>query len=134
MIPCKLLATIKNKYMENDSLERRFGHYLNSFYPIKGFGRDCWVVVVNILVDYEQYLKEGLNEEKITLECIKYLNHRPKSKYGKRRRRKATYGIFRNIPYSFKPKEKDGKKIIQTLLVVEERKNKNFWGEGRKDI
>ena len=134
MIPCKLQLSVKNKFMKNDSTERRYGHYINSFYPIKGIHSTCWVVVVNILVNYEEYLNQGLAKEEIASRCVEFLNDRPPSKYGKKRRRKRLYGNFRSDPYSYKFKENDkGEKFIQAYLVVEEQKNKTFWGEGRKE-
>ena len=120
--------------MTPDSPEKKVGHYINSFYPVKGIHSTCWIVAVNILVDYEKYLEEGLSKEDIVLGCVEFLNHRPPSRYGKRRRRKTLYGAFRAAPYSFKFKERDNKKFIQAFLVIDDQKNKNFWGEGRKEI
>ena len=132
MIPCKLVP-MKYSYSNNETDRTKYGLYTGSNYPIKGYGRTRWIVIVNIEIDYEHYIEKGLTEEEIVLGCIKYLNHPPKSKYGKKRRRKPVYGTFNPSPQSFKLREQDGKKIIQTLLITKTHKNKNFWGEGRKD-
>lgn len=123
----------KLSVLSTDDLAFRYGQYMTSCYPVKGYGRNCWIVVVNIEVDYDFLIKEGLELSEITLGCIKFLNARPKSRYGKKRRRKPLYGTFRPKPYSFKIKEKDGKKYIQALLITEDRKNPKFWNEGKKE-
>jgi hypothetical protein len=117
-----------------DESEYRYGQYMTCYYPIKGYGRDCWVVVVNLDVDYEAWEKEGLELAEIVAACIRFLNSRPKSRYGKKRRRKPLYGSFRPKPYSFKIREKDGQKQIQALLVTEDRKSPKFWREGKKEV
>tara|TARA_R110000824_G_scaffold67377_8_gene174604 strand:+ start:42172 stop:42600 length:429 start_codon:yes stop_codon:yes gene_type:complete len=132
MIECKLMALVKSRLVNNNPSYKKFGHYMSSFYSIKGYGRTCWVVVANILVDYDYYIEKGKDSEDVALECIEFLNHRPKSKYGKKRKRKSLYGTFRPKPYLVKFFNKDGVKFIQVLLITEDRTNPNFWGEGNK--
>jgi hypothetical protein len=136
MIPCKLLPLEKTYHKKDIKTEKRYGIYVKQqFWSIDGVGKTCWPVVVNIAVDYDEYLKEGLTEEEIVLKCIEFLNYRQKSKYGRKRRRKPLYGTFRDdiTPPRFKLKEKDGIKIIQTILAAKEQKNSKFWGEGKKE-
>jgi len=132
MIECKLLPMEKNRYIKNNPSYKKYGRYMRSHYSIKGFGRTCWVVVANILVDYERYIEEGMAIEEVAANCIQFLNHRPKSKYGKKRRRKPLYGIFRPKPHMIKVLNKGGNKYLQALLITEDRKNPNFWGEGQE--
>jgi len=110
------------------------GLYSNSIYHnIKGFGTKAWVVIVNIIdLDYEEHASKGKDLEEITKECVEYLNIPPKSKYGKRRKRKPLYGLFESKPYRAYLKEQSGKKYIQALLIVGDRKRKCFWGQGEK--
>ena len=111
----------------------KYGLYSHSIYhAVKGFGRKAWVVIVNIDLDYDKYAAEGKNLEEITRGCIEYLNIPPKSKYGKRRKRKPLYGVFRSEPHRTHLREKNDTKFIQALLVVDERKRKCFWGEGER--
>jgi hypothetical protein len=88
MIECSLMGLKKHgSLLETDNKKIKYGQYLSShFYSIPEFGKKCWVVAVNIIVDYEKYISEGLSPEQVTKECIEYLNTPPKSKYGKRRK------------------------------------------------
>ena len=129
MIECKLIPMKKyGNYAKNDKV--KFGKYMNSIFQFKGFGRKKWVVGVNIDLDYEGQQERPLKE--IVQDCIQFLNTPPKSKYGKRRKRKPLYGSFEADPHKFYLLEKDNKKYIQALLIVEQRKSKHFWGEGEK--
>jgi len=111
----------------------KYGKYSYAIYhSIKDFGRKAWVVIVNINLDYETQVSEGKDLKEIAQGCIEYLNTPPKSKYGKRRKRKPLYGTFQDEPYRVCLKEKNNKKYIQALLIVGDRKRKCFWGEGEK--
>ena len=130
MIECKLIPMKKYGKHGGGDEKVKFGKYLNSIYHLKGFGRKKWIVGVNIALDYDEQQDKQLQE--ITEGCIEFLNTPPKSKYGKRRKRKPLYGAFEGEPYKFYLREQDSKKYIQALLVVEHRKSKFFWGEGEK--
>ena len=134
MIECDLIGFKKyGPVLKTEDKKIKYGKYLSShFHSIPGFGKKCWVVAVNINVDYEKYISEGLLPEQIGNECVEFLNTPPKSKYGKRRKRKPLYGLFRSEPHKFHLKDKNGEKYIQALLVVEDRKRKHFWGEGEQ--
>jgi len=134
MIECSL-AEIKRHpaLMLSKGKKTKHGLYSSSIYHgIKGFGSKIWVVIVNIDLDYDKQVFEGKNLEEIAKGCVEYLNAPPKSKYGKRRKRKPLYGAFHKEPYRAYLKEKDDKKYIQALLVVNDRKRNAFWGEGEK--
>lgn len=130
MIPCTLRRCLR-KYHTNDvQMAARYGTYMQSlFHSVKGYGKDCWAVGVKIDLDYTTASTTHSDEE-IVKKCIEYLNTPPKSKYGKRRRRKPAYGTFRPTPYRFWVKEKDGEAHIQALLLVPKKRNNKFWGEG----
>ena len=131
MIECSL-AEMKKASMDN-KVKAKSGMYSNCMYhSVKGFGTKTWVVIVNIDLDYEKHAFEGKNVDEITEECIEYLNTPPKSKYGKKRKRKPLYGLFHEKPYRARLKEKNNKKYIQAMLLVGDRKRKCFWGEGEK--
>ena len=83
-------------------------------------------------VNVSGYLQEGLSIEDIATRCIEFLNYRPKSKYGKKRKRKPLYGEFRSKPHLVKLLGEGDDKYIQVLLVTEKRENPKFWGEGVK--
>tara|TARA_R100000152_G_C6728541_1_gene153529 strand:- start:176 stop:607 length:432 start_codon:yes stop_codon:yes gene_type:complete len=130
MIECKLLPVVKNRYFKTNPPYKKYGHYARPYYSIKGLHQTCWIIITHILVDYEHYVEQGMTLEEIVTECIKFLNHRPKSRYGKKRKRKSLYGTFRPKPHLVKMLDKEGKKCLQVLLITEDKKNPNFWGEG----
>jgi len=132
MIACKLSQIKQNSAPHTAQTKYKYGQYLSSYFHIKGYGKKCWVIAVNIEVNHSVYLAQGITKEQLIRECVKHLNFPPKSKYGKKRRRQPLYGKFRDEPYSFKLKTKNDKQIIEALLVTERRRSKHFWGEGLK--
>ena len=130
MIECTL-ANIKKSF--SNSAKTKNGLYSSCmFYGIKGFGTRVWVVIVNIDLDYDKYASEGKNLEEVAKGCVEYLNTPPKSKYGRRRKRKPVYGSFHDEPYRAILKEKNNKKYIQAMLLVNDRKRNCFLGAGEK--
>ena len=133
MIECSL-QPIAFKYLKSEDKKPKYGIYLQSMYwNVKGYGKKVWMVAVKIsLPDYGNVKELYETNDEIIQKCVEFLNTPPKSKYGKKRRRQPLYGKFRDEPHSFKLKVKNGKPIIQALLVTERRKSKYFWGEGQK--
>lgn len=86
-------------------------------------------MAARIELDYDKAREECETDDEIVARCIEYLNTPPKSKYGKRRKRKPLY-VFDPQPYNYEVKEKKGKQIISAKLIVRERKNKYFWSQG----
>ena len=135
MIECSLAEIKRHPSLASSKKKTKYGLYSKSIHHgVKGFGSKAWVVIVNIDLDYDKYASEGKSLEEITKKCIEYLNIPPKSKYGKRRKRKPLYGLFREEPRHISLKERDDKKYIQASLIVADRKRKCFWGEGEKLI
>jgi len=134
MIACKLSQIKRNSSLQadQDQAKIKYGQYLSSYFHIKGYGKKCWVIAVNIEVDHSLYLAQGVTSEQLVRGCIEHLNFPPKSKYGKKRRRAPLYGKLRGEPHSFKLKTKNNKQIIEALLVTERQRSKHFWGEGIK--
>jgi hypothetical protein len=131
MIECALIEM--KKTIADSKVKAKHGLYSSCmFYGIKGFGKKTWVVMVNVSLDYEKCTAEGKSLEQIAEGCIKYLNTPPKSKYGKKRKRKPLYGLFHDKPYRVYLKEKGDKKYLQAMLLVSDRKRSCFWGEGEK--
>ena len=132
MVECSLLPMKKGIAASfNDKI--KYGSYLKCyFWDVPGFGQKKWVVAVHIDVDYEKHLQEGMELQDLVSGCVEYLNTPLKSRYGKRRKRRPTYGLFCKKPHKFYLKDKDNKKYIQAFLVVEYPKSKHFWGEGEK--
>ena len=131
MIPCTLRRYIRPYHKADVKASPRFGQYVQSFFhSVKGYGKKCWAVCVEIDLDYHD-ASQSQSDEEIIKNCIEYLNTPPKSKYGKRRRRRTTYGTFREEPYRFWVKRPDGQRpYIQALLLTAKKENNKFWGEG----
>ena len=82
MIPCKLSQIKQNNLIQAQTTDYKYGQYLSNYFHIKGYGKKCWVIAVNIEVDHNVYLTQGYDEETLVRECIAHLNFPPKSKYG----------------------------------------------------
>jgi len=132
MVECSLLP-MKKGTASGPKNGTKYGTYLRCyFWGVPGFGQNRWVVAVNIDVDYDKYLEEGMKAEELVFECVRHLNTPLKSRYGKRRKRRPTYGIFQDKPHKFSLKESEKGKYIQAFLVVDYPKSRHFWGEGEK--
>ena len=133
MIECTL-KPIKMKFLAPlYGKKEKYGVYLQSFYwSVKGYAKKKWAVAVNIALDYDKAMEEYSDDDEIVKKCIEFLNEPPQSKYGKRRKRKPLYGSFEPFPHFYKIMEEDGKKYINARLIVDENKNKMFWGKGAK--
>jgi hypothetical protein len=101
----------------------------SNFFSIKGYGRDKWVVIAHIDVDYKKYVAEGLAENTIFNNCIEHLNLAPPRKKYAKKTPKPLYGELR--PHKAIFKEDEQGLYIEAYLTTDQRKNKNFWGEGR---
>jgi len=135
MIECTLMEMKKYSFTTSDDKRVKYGRYLNSLFNIPGYGKKYWVVGVNIGLDYDKYEKEDFTLEEIARRCVEYLNTPPPRRYKRGRKRTIPrYGFFNPEPHRFYLKEKDGKRYIQALLLVENRKRRYFWGKGRTDI
>jgi len=129
VIECTLQPVV-SKYLKTGDIKPRYGVYLQSMYwDVKGYGKKVWVVVVKIELDYDKAKEEYESDDKIVEKCIEFLNTPPKSKYGKRRKRKPLY-TFEAVPYDYKIIKKDNKTLISARLKTKERKNKHFWKSG----
>jgi len=128
----QIKCTLKEISLINSPKKKKYGMYLSSFFPIKNYGAKCWVVGVNIDVDYEKYVNEGMTDQEIVEGCIEYLNTPPKRKARGRPPKKPLYAFFHEKPYRFYIKESANSKYIQALLITNDKKNKKFWGAGKK--
>jgi len=102
----------------------------SNFFSIRGFGRDKWVAIVHISVDYERYLDKGLSKDKIVNNCVEFLNQPPLRKKYAKRTPKPLYGTLSTHRSLFKKDEKGT--YIEAYLITDQRTNKNFWREGAK--
>tara|TARA_R110000765_G_scaffold305600_1_gene399501 strand:+ start:124 stop:441 length:318 start_codon:yes stop_codon:yes gene_type:complete len=101
------------------------------YWDIKGYGKTVWVVEVKINLPNYDALKETYeSDDDIVQKCVEFLNTPPKSKYGKKRKRKTLYS-FDSMPYTYEIVDgKQGGKVISARLKTSERKNIHFWKSG----
>jgi len=112
--------------------EKKKGRYHGSmFWSIRGFGEKRWVVGAYLDVDYAPYLKQGLERDEIVQLCLNHLNRPPKRQKFQKKTEKPLYGSLEVYSHKFRANEL-GNRFIEVLLITDQRKNKNFWGEGTK--
>tara|TARA_R100001594_G_C3869023_1_gene222998 strand:+ start:62 stop:484 length:423 start_codon:yes stop_codon:yes gene_type:complete len=132
MVECKLRRSYKKYQKKLNDGPPKYGSFLPiMFYDLKGYGKNRWVVATKIDLDYENEREKCDSDESLVERCIEFLNTPPKSKYGKRRKRKPEYGRFESKPYRFYIKENEsGEKYIDALLVTDNIKHSKFWDKG----
>mgnify|MGYP003122089735 FL=1 len=118
-----------------DETKTKKGRYHGSSFPIPGFGINQWVVCGYLVVpEYDHYASLGLTDEQVLEGCLAYLNKPPPRKKYQRRVRKPLYGDLK--PYHFKDQSTDSEeqKVFSIIFITDQRKNRNFWGEGPRII
>jgi len=135
-IPCSLLKQTEFGTLLPDwDGPKKSGSYHGSvWHEVSGFGVSKWVVGCYVIVDYEKLRSDGMVDEEILRGCIEYLNCPPKRKKYAKRTPKPLYGNLDAMPVRHLFKEKDGKKCIMMMLVTDQRKNRNFFGEGQSHV
>lgn len=114
-------------YSREGQPKKKARYHGSVFSQVGGFGSKKWVICGYLDIDYSPYLKEGLSEEEIARRCIEYLNKPPERKKYQKKKTKPLYGNLSLYDYKFK---NDGAPYIEVVVVTDERKNKNFWGQG----
>ena len=77
MIECTLMPLKQHGNLFPEDKEKvRYGRYLSSFYPIKGWGKKRWIVAVNVDVDHNKYIKEGMTLEEVAEKCAVRIEER----------------------------------------------------------
>ena len=132
MIECKLreFAEFHSVLPDCGQKKTKKGFYSHTVVPVKGLGRDKWLVIVHIDVEYDRYLNEGISEEELSNLCVDFLNQPPPRKKYAKKKPKPLYGQL--TLYKAKFKEDENGKYIEAELTTDQKKNKNFWREGMK--
>lgn len=102
--------------VEQDSVIKD-GRYSSSYYPIKNINYAVWPVLAYIKTDIDGLREKGYTDKEIYAGCINFLSSQTSGK-------KRKYGNLFPFSFSIKPD-----RIIATF-ITDDRKNKNFWGEG----
>tara|TARA_B100000686_G_C16366192_1_gene750208 strand:+ start:127 stop:516 length:390 start_codon:yes stop_codon:yes gene_type:complete len=127
MVECDLLQ-IESLDSESRN-KKRYGRYHGScFWDIKKFGSKKWVIGAYVDV-FNQELFDHYEDDELLMRCLEYLNRPPPRKKYAKKNPKPKYGNLEH--YRSRVIEKDGRKYISALLIVDSRKSKLFWGKGR---
>lgn len=132
MIECQLRDLGEFQYVlsRHSAKKKRKGYYSHSVLPVKGLGRERWPIVVQIDVDYQKYIEQGLAQDEVIEQCVEFLNQAPPRKKYAKKKPKPPYGHLEIYKAAFK--EDENGKYIEAELTTDQRKNKNFWREGIK--
>lgn len=111
----------------------KLGRYSGSYhYNVKGFGKNKWVVLGYIDIDWKKEKELGKSDHQIIEGCITYLNSITKTYEDKKTKKQITkpiYGFFEVLKVDLKVK--DDKPCLIAQLITNERTNPYFWGEGQ---
>jgi hypothetical protein len=127
MIECSLRPIPKSSFNKSPKAETKHGRYSSSVFHINGYGDTKWVVGCYLDVDYSLHLSK-MTEQQFIDSCVAFLNEPPKRAKFERRRKKSLYGKL--DVHSYKLKESEGNRFVELLLITDDPKNDNFWGEG----
>lgn len=116
MIECELLPLQQYSHLQGS--ETKQGRYMTNFYDVPDFGKKCWMVGGYIKLDWEKHKKDLQTIQK----CINYLNSLGK--------KKKVYGNLKLYRVNFIEKNKQQLAVLE--VIIDERKNENFWGEGER--
>ena len=116
--------------IKTSNKKKRKGFYSHSVVPVKGLGRDKWLIIAHIDIDHQEYSRGGLSEKQIFQRCIEFLNQPPPRKKYAKKKPKPLYGYL--MPYKARFKEDESGQFIEAEMITDQRKNKNFWREGMK--
>ena len=98
------------------------------FSDVEEYGKTSWIIMTEIDVTDDNYSLDSTNVEEVAEGCIEYLNQPPKRKRKTKKKIKLPYGSLKL--YKASVREDDQGAYIFAHLIIDERKNKNFWSEG----
>ena len=126
---CKLRKIPKSSSSGKDlNSPTKSGRYMKSIFPqVDGYGEKNWVVGCYVDFDYESLL-EKMTEDEVISSILDSLNEIPPRKKFERRPTCSLYGRLELL--SYKLKKSDGMPFVEMLLITNDPKNDNFWGEG----
>jgi hypothetical protein len=130
MVKCKFREKEEfSSILSENGRKKKKGRYHRSFFPdVEGYGKTSWIIMTEIDVTDNSYSLDSTNVEEVAEGCIEYLNQPSKRKRKTKKKIKLPYGSLKLHKASIK---EDGKNIyIFAHLIIDERKNKNFWSEG----
>lgn len=79
--------------------------------------------------NFDLHLDQGRGEEEVLRMCLDHLNTPPTRKKFGRKTPKPIYGSLGVLRATYK-RTPEGKPYFEVILTTNQRKNKNFWGNG----
>ncbi len=127
MIKCDLedMSRYGTLFVDPSEAKKKGRYHGSMFWDVPDYGKRQWVVATKIVIQEDV---SGLSEEQIVNRCIEYLNTPPPRKKYQKKKSKPKYGDLKL--YRAKVKRQGNQALISALLIVSDRKNKNFWGTG----
>jgi len=122
-IECEFIPL--SQYAHIPSPELKSGRYMTSIYSINGFGKNKWVVGGYLKLDWNKYKILRWHDSEIIKRCVNYLNSISINKKGKKKYGNLELHRFGKI-------NKFGQELAVVELIIDDRKNENFWGEGER--
>lgn len=123
VIQCEFIPIQQWSHVKSEELKH--GRYLTSSYRISDYGTKRWVIGGYLKADWKKYKVLRWHDSEILKRCINYLNSITVNKKGKRK-----YGNLEL--FNFKFLKKFGEEVAVVELIIDDRKNDNFWGEGER--
>lgn len=131
-IKCSLMKVKKYANIIDSDEEPRLGSYSSGpkRNPLRVRGQ-FYNVFFNLVVDWEDYQKQGYKDEEIAKRCMKYIfTKRIKKKIKKEIVEVLPFGNVNLTPIYFCFINRNGKKYISIETTTDQRENPLLWGEG----
>jgi hypothetical protein len=133
IIECNFVQIKQFSNMASDGTnETRSGRYSGSIHSIENFGSKRWVVLAYLAADFNKYREQKMSDVEIIKKCLKFLNEPESRKKYQKKESVPKYGNLLLASENIKFTNKFGYESAILELVIDQRKNENFWGEGEK--
>jgi hypothetical protein len=134
MIECSFVPIKQYSNMANgETNELRSGRYAGSMYSVRDYGSKRWVVLAYLSADFNKYREMKLTEQQIIKKCVNYLNAPEERKKFQKKDSVPKYGNLEILnENNIKFINKFNQEVAILELIIDQRKNENFWGEGEK--
>jgi hypothetical protein len=134
MIECSFLQIKQYGNMaKGETDEMRSGRYSGSMYSVQDYGLKRWVVLGYLVADYKLHREQGLKDQEIIKKCLNYLNTPEARKKYQKKDSVPKYGNLQILnENNLKFLMKEGQEVATLQLIIDQRRNENFWGEGEK--
>jgi hypothetical protein len=123
VIECDFLSIPQFSHCPTE--DKKCGRYMISVYSVKDFGKNKWVIGAYLKADWNKYKMLKWSDKEIVKRCVSYLNSLTINKKGKKK-----YGNLELLNFRFIKKFNEDVAVVE--LIIDDRKNENFWGEGER--